>query len=151
MKALEILQQMDFENKQGLYRNIPDHAITKTKFTDTTANGLTKAILAFLKLKGHLAWRQSSEGRYRPGKHFVDVIGRLRIMKGKYLPGQNNGAADVCAIVRGTFCAIEVKMKDQQSQVQKEYQHQVEVNGGKYFIARSFEDFYQWYLTIETK
>ena len=148
MKALQLLQEMDYQCRRDLYKNVPEHAVLKITFSDSTANGLTKAILSFLKLKGHMVWRQSSEGRYRPGKAVVDVIGRTRIMKGKYLPGQNKGAADVCAIIGGVFCALEVKIgKDSQSLAQKQYQKQVEDNGGRYFIARTFESFYEWYLT----
>jgi putative lipoic acid-binding regulatory protein len=97
-------------------------AIPNRNFSDKTANDLTRAILAFSKIKGHMAWRQSSEGRYRPGKQYTDAIGRTRIMKGQYLPGTNKGQADVCSIIKGTFCAIKVKMKDKQSPAQEQYQ-----------------------------
>lgn len=95
-----------------------------------------------------MAWRQSSEGRFRPGKQYTDVIGRVHIAKGKFLPGTNKGHADVCSIIGGVFCAIEVKMKDKQSTAQKQYQKQVEDSNGRYFIARTFEDFFSWYQNL---
>lgn len=136
---------MDYECKRDLYKALPTFAIPKTRFSDKTANDLTKAILAFLKLRGHMVWRQSSEGRYRPGKSYTDVIGRMHLGRGQYLPGSNKGHADVCSIINGTFTAIEIKMKDSQSLAQKSYQKQVEDNGGKYFIALNFQTFYEWY------
>lgn len=148
MTALQTLQEMDYEHKREAYKHVPTSAIPKTRYSDKNANSLTKAILAFLKLKGNMAWRQSSEGRYRPGKEYTDVLGHVRQMKGQYLPGQNNGQSDVAAIVGGQFIAVEVKMKDKQSQAQKDYQHQVEQSGGRYLIARDFEIFFQWYNTF---
>lgn len=145
MTALAILQELDYQAKLDLYKGVPTFAVPRTKFSDKTANHLTKAIVAFLKLKGHMVWRQSSEGRYRPGKQYTDVIGRTHLGRGQYLPGTNKGHADVCAIINGIFTAIEVKMKDKQSALQKEYQKQVEDNGGRYVIAKDFESFYQYY------
>lgn len=148
MTPLEKLASMDRTFKRAKYPNMPDHALPSSRYRDNTANALTKAILRFLEIKGHMCWRQSSEGRYRPGQQVTDVIGRVRHMKGIWLPGQNNGAADVCAIINGRFTAIEVKVKDMQSEDQKHYQHQVEDSGGAYLICRSFADFHEWYNQI---
>lgn len=145
MKALKLLQELDYQVKRDVFKNVPEHAISKTKFSDKTAAALTKSILTFLKLKGHMHWRQSSEGRYRPGHQYIDVLGRIHLGKGQYLPGTNKGHADVCSIIHGTFCAVEIKMKDSQSLAQKQYQQQVEDNGGRYVIVRTFENFYTWY------
>lgn len=148
MKPLEILQSMDKTYKRKRYPNLPEHALPSSSYRDNTANNLTKAILRFLEIKGHMAWRQSSEGRYRPGQQVTDVLGHVRHMKGQWLPGQNNGAADIGCIIAGLFTAVEVKIKDQQSSVQRRYQQQVENSGGRYVICRSFNDFYQWYNQI---
>lgn len=141
MKGLKELSRLDLEARRKQYPNVPDHALGSAKFSDKTANGLTKAIIRYLQLCGHTAWRQSSEGRYRPGVRVTDVLGRVRQMKGTFLPGQNNGASDVAALVNGRFFAIEVKMRDKQSDAQKDYQRRIELSGGVYIIARSFDDF----------
>lgn len=145
MTALKHLSQLDFEHRRKMYPSVPAHCLPKRSYSDKTANGLTQCIIHWLTLNGHKAWRQGSEGRYRPGKQITDVIGRVRQMKGMYLPGQNKGASDVAAIIRGRFCAIEVKMKDKQSEAQKAYQSEVEASGGLYWLVRSFEDFMKHY------
>jgi hypothetical protein len=99
-------------------------------------------------LHGHKAWRQGSEGRYRPGATITDVVGRQRTLKGTWLPGQNKGASDVACIINGRFVAIEVKMKDKQSEAQRRYQEEVEQSGGIYFVAKDFESFIKFYQQI---
>lgn len=146
IQAYERLAFLDREDKLTKYSNVPGSYIPKSKFEDRTSNGLAKMIIRWLELNGHKAWRQSSEGRYRPGQQVVDVVGRTRLMKGQFLPGQNNGAADVCAILDGQFLAVEVKIgKDKQSEVQKQYQREVEDAGGLYYIAKSFGQFLEHY------
>lgn len=148
--ALKELAERYHKWKRSRYNKAPDHAIPQTSFSDKTSNGLTKAILAWLELNGHKAWRQASEGRYRPGETITDVLGHVRQMKGKYLPGTNEGHSDVCAIINGRFCAIEVKMKDSQSEKQKKYQCEVEASGGLYKIVHNFDEFMQWYKNVAT-
>jgi hypothetical protein len=143
--------ELDQKAKKQKYPNVPDHCMAKSKFTDATANGLTKAILSWLELNGHKAWRQSSEGRYRPGKQFTDVVGHVRQMKGKYIPGTNKGHGDVASIVDGRFVAWEVKMKDKQSEAQNQFQVEVEKSGGKYFIIHSFDEFMKFYKELTGK
>lgn len=143
---MRMLEEKIHERARAKYSSVPDHALPKAKYNDSTANGLSKAMLDFLSINNHKAWRQSSEGRFRPGKQYTDVIGRLRIMKGEFLPGQNNGAGDVCAIVRGRFISWEIKIgKDRQSPIQKRYQKEVEQSGGLYFICGSFDEFLTQY------
>jgi hypothetical protein len=143
--ALQHLQQLDFEAKRKACPSVPEYAIPRRRFSDRTANGLTKCVLAWLRLHGHKAWRQGSEGRYRPGATIIDVIGRQRTLKGNWLPGQNNGASDVACIINGRFVAVEVKKQDQQSEAQRRYQEEVEASGGVYLIVRTFTEFYEWY------
>lgn len=41
---------------------------------------------------------------------------------------------------------IEIKHgKDRQSEAQKRYQADIEMAGGIYYIAKTFDEFYQWY------
>lgn len=151
MKPLQHLQDLDYQARRKRYPSAPPHAIPRRRFSDRTANGLTACVLAWLQLHNHKAWRQGSEGRYRPGETVVDVVGRQRTMKGQWLPGQNKGAADVCAIIGGKFIAIEVKMKDRQSEAQRRYQEEVEASGGVYFIVRNFEEFARVYEQLKSK
>lgn len=151
MNALQLLRELDYTIRVQKYKSVPAHCIAPSKFSDKTANALTKCILRWLELHSHKAWRQGSEGRYRPGKQFTDVIGRVRQMKGQWLPGSNKGHADINAIINGKFAAIEVKVgRDKQSLAQKLYQQEVESSGGVYYVARDFEQFMQWYLKLET-
>ncbi len=131
------------------YPNIPDHALPKIKYSDRTANGLTKCVIDFLRLQGWQAERISTTGRYLDGsKTYVDVLGHTRrIGSGKWIPtsGQR-GSADISAIIAGSSVKIEVKIgKDRQSEAQKEYQLQVEQSGGIYLIVRSWKEFINWY------
>lgn len=150
MKLIKQLEKLVLADKKKRHPEVPEYALVKPSYTDATANGLTKAILAWLELNGHKAWRQASEGRYRPGETITDVLGHVRQMKGKYIPGTNEGHSDVCAIIDGRFCAIEVKMKDSQSEKQKKYQREVEASGGLYKIVHNFDEFMQWYKNVAT-
>jgi hypothetical protein len=148
MKALQRLSELDFEAKRKARPAMPEYAIPRVRFSDRTANGLTKCVLAWLRLHGHKAWRQGSEGRYRPGVTITDVVGRQRTLKGNWLPGQNNGASDVACIINGRFVAIEVKKQDRQSEAQQRYQEEVEASGGIYVIVRTFTEFYEFYQQL---
>jgi hypothetical protein len=148
-EALKELESLAMKNKRTKYPNIKEHALPVVKYNDNTANSLTKAILAWLELNGHKAWRQGSEGRYRPGKEYVDVIGRTRLMKGSYIPGLNKGHSDVQSIIDGRFVAWEIKIgKDKQSAVQKQFQQEVEKAGGKYFLIPDFDTFMRHYKQL---
>lgn len=57
-------RSMDRAYRRRRYPGALLHAIPRATFSDRTANGLTKCIIHFLKISGHMAWRQSSEGRY---------------------------------------------------------------------------------------
>lgn len=149
--ALEQLRALDYQQQRRRYPSAPEHAIPRRRFSDRTANGLTTCVIRWLQLHGHKAWRQGSEGRYRPGATITDVVGRQRTLKGTWLPGQNKGASDVACIINGRFVAIEVKMKDKQSEAQRRYQEEVESSGGTYLIARTFEEFHNFYQQFNSQ
>lgn len=127
------------------YVNIPVHARPRRSFSDKTANGLTKAILAFMELKGIKAWRQGSEGRFIQGREYTSqTTGRTQREKGMYIPraGGGTGIGDICAVIRGRFITIEVKIgRDRQSPEQIKFQKEVEASGGVYLIAKSWVGF----------
>lgn len=147
MIALKILKEMDLKASCAKHPTFPSHLMAVTKFTDKTANGLTKCIVSFINMNGGLAERISNTGRWMKGESVVDVIGIQRNFNGKYIPGTGlNGTADISATICGRSVAVEVKIgKDRQSDAQKEYQQRIENAGGLYVIAKDFQSFYDWY------
>ena len=148
-QAVKYLEQLANDAAQKKYPNTPPDWLAPRKFRDDTANGLTKCIITFLTLKGHQAERINSTGRIVDNrKTFKDVIGRKRIV-GRYewvYGTGTRGTADISATIAGRSAKIEVKiLSDRQSQAQIEYQQTIERAGGIYFIARSFEQFLDWY------
>ena len=136
--------------------SMPPDYVPKDKFTDKTANGLTKAIVTFINLAGGQAERISSMGRVIDGRKVVtNVLGQQGIIGSQtYIKGTStNGTADISSIIKsrkGTIIPwkIEVKMKDKQSKVQKEYEQSVIIAGGEYSIVHNWEEFYLKYIWL---
>ena len=61
--------------KKALHPNLPDHARVKSKYSDRTANELTRAIVDWFGQQGHFATRLSSTETF-----CADL--------GKYVPSQ---------------------------------------------------------------
>ena len=104
---------------------------------DSTANGLTRCIIDFIKLRGGQAER-------------VSIMGRpIKQANGNYMFGKSHmtkGTADISATIRGRSVKIEVKIgADHQSCAQRKYQADIERAGGLYYIAKDFESFVEWY------
>lgn len=131
---------------------MPPEYVPKRNFKENSANELTKSVIAFLKYHGWQAERISNMGRYIDNsKTFTDVIGRTRkIGSGKYIKGSGtNGTADISATIRGRSCKIEIKYgKDRQSDVQKQYQADIERAGGIYVIVKDWSMFTEWYYSL---
>jgi hypothetical protein len=90
-------------------------------------------------------------GVYREGKK-IQVGENTRQLKGTYTPSTGTkGSADISATIRGRSVKIEVKQKDKQSEVQKQYQQSIEKAGGVYMIFRNFDDFIIWYNDFISK
>src|SRR6267154_3668958 len=129
------------------YGHVPAHCRANHQFKENSANELTKSVLAWLEFKGIHAFRQSSEGRYLAPKTVKNVIGRtVTLGQGKYIPRSKGakGSADITATLPplGRRCEIEIKYgKDRQSDVQKEFQKEVESMGGIYIIVRTWDGF----------
>lgn len=121
------------------------------KYNDRTANGLTRAIIDFIRLSGGQAERINCVGRFIDNTSVVeDVIGhRRQIGTAKWLPtsGQK-GTADISSVVRGLSVKWEVKMRDSQSEFQRQYQQDIEKAGGRYFICHSLNEFMEQYDTL---
>lgn len=154
--AFEALKALYLREYYKKFPSIPENQRFAPKYTDKTANQLTKCILDFLKYNGHQAERISCTGRYIDNSKLVtDCIGRVRkVGTGKYIPASmQKGTADISAIIYGKSVKIEVKIgSDRLSDHQKKYAEQVEAAGGVYVVAKEFEDFYVWYnLTFGNK
>ena len=109
---------------------IPENYIPSPVFRDDTANNLTKAILAHLRINGHFAARVNTTGIY-------DVRTK-RYRRG----GSTLGMADVNATVNGRAVQIEVKAgKDRPRPEQLKVAEQVRAAGGVYIFVHTFDDY----------
>jgi hypothetical protein len=152
MTALKILSSLKLEDTKRKYPTVPEYAIPLPKYSDKTANGLTKCIIDFLILSGQFAERTGNEGRVIDSrKTYTDVLGHTKVSgQVKRIPGSGTkGTSDIKAVINGRMIAIEVKIgADRQSESQKDYQAKVERAGGQYWIVRSFDDFFAHYAKI---
>ncbi len=144
-----ILVNLAVQELKIKYPSFPDHCIPVPKYSDKTANGLTKCIKDFLNLSGHQAERISSMGRMIDKTQVVtDCIGRRKTIGSmKYIKGTStNGTADISATIKGRSVKIEVKIgKDRMSQAQYKYKDDILRAGGIYFVATDFDMFMDWY------
>jgi hypothetical protein len=148
--SLKELSIRDWEYRCSLTKMEPNYVV-KNKFNDNTANELTKSVIRHINLIGGQAERISNTGRYIDNSKIVtDVLGnRKKIGSGKYIKGTGtNGTADISATFKGKSIKIEIKMKDKQSEVQKEYQQAIERAGGIYFICHTFDEFLEKFNTF---
>ena len=129
--------------------SIPLQCRCAPNYKPTTANGLTRCVLDFLRLSGWQSERIGNTGRMIDNTKVVtDCIGRpKRVGSIQWIKGTGtNGTADISATVAGRSIKIEIKIgKDRQSDVQRKYQADVERSGGVYLIVKTLDDFLQWY------
>lgn len=148
---LKLLTKMQFE-KDCASTKMPTFAVPKTKFTDATANGLTKCVIAWIKLHGGQAERISNTGRMLDNRKIVtNVVGQQKMTGStKWIKGSGtNGTADISATINGKSVKIEVKIgKDRQSDAQIQYQADIEAAGGVYLIVKDFATFVKDYQTL---
>lgn len=146
---LQLLKSLHLDFSKQRYPNIPEHGRVVARYSDKTANGLTKCIIDFIRFKGGQAERISNTGRPIDRRYnYTDVAGVNRSIGSiEWIKGSGtNGTADISATIKGLSVKIEVKIgRDKQSNDQKKYQQQVESAGGLYVIAKDFEGFYSWY------
>lgn len=112
---------------------MPAYGIVTPKFSDKDANGLTRCILEYFTLKGGYAVRINTQGQYN------ESLGRWTKSTTK------RGTADIHACLNGLHYSIEVKIgADKQSDYQKITQLHVQLAGGRYYVAKSFQSFWDW-------
>lgn len=137
------LKELSLAYSNKMHAKVPQHCRPLKSFSDKSANDLTKAILAYSKVKDFFAERQSSEGRFRPGKEFTNVVGQVKQMPGQWLPGHGKGKADIKALIKGRLIEIEVKHgRDKLRPDQINYKEQIERSGGVYLVVKTWDDFY---------
>ena len=141
--TLKQLAEMHHARKLAKHSEVPAQYVPKTKFSDKSANDLTKSIIAYMDAIGGHANRLQSQGQYVPDK--VETVNGRRVVavKGGFRKGTTKaGTADVMVAYRGIVVMVEVKYgKDRQSEKQKGYQLEVEGAGVPYLIAKTFEQF----------
>lgn len=143
------LKALELEALRLKHPTIDIKYLAFTDWKDNSANSLTNCVIAFVQYMGGQAERISSQGQYREGAKIQVGTGEIAYQKqlpGKWTPGQSTkGTADISATIRGRSVKIEIKQKDKQSDVQKQYQAAIERAGGVYIIVRNFDDFVIWY------
>ena len=148
--ALQILKEQSLAINKLKYPNLPDFARVCPKYEDKTSNGLTKCIIHFIQFNGGQAERINCTGRaINKQTTYQDVLGHCRTIGSiEYIKTTGTrGTADISATIKGRSVKIEVKIgKDRQSEAQKQYQVDIELSGGLYYIAKDFNSFYLWYL-----
>lgn len=148
--ALQVLSEMEKITREIKAPSINPNYIVGTKFTDRNANGLTKAIIAFINLSGGAAERINNMGRMVDKTKIVkNHIGQLqKIGSVEWQKGTGTkGTADISSTVKGMSLKIEVKIgKDRQSSDQKKYEESITEAGGVYIIAKEFAPFVKWYV-----
>lgn len=153
-ESKQILKALSIDHKKLKYPNVPVDSIPATKYSDHTANGLTRCIIDFLNFQGHQAERINNTGRLIDRREsIIDPIGRSKVIGSvQWIKGTGkNGTADISATIDGRSVKIEVKIsKDRQRDSQRDYQEQVENAGGIYFIASGFDQFFDWYIKTFT-
>ncbi|MEI7982136.1 MAG: hypothetical protein WCI71_10820 [Bacteroidota bacterium] len=148
--SLRILCDLSWEQFKNKHPEIPESYLPHTKFSDRTASGLTSCIISWIRLCGYQSERINVTGRQIDQRQtYTDVLGHQRqIGSLKWIPTTGTrGSADISATIQGRSVKIEVKVgRDRQRPDQKEYQKSIEEAGGLYFIARDFQQFYEWYI-----
>lgn len=154
LNPLRHLEEMALSALKVKHPSFPDHAMPKVKYSDTTANGLTRAIVDYLNLIPQCAgWRVNNTGIYQEAKPVKGdqnegIRNRPVMTKGFWRPGARKGLADISGIYKGKSLQIEVKIgKDKLSPDQIKMMEEVKAAGGLYYVAQSFSEFYEWFNT----
>lgn len=145
--APETIRQFELEEwkRRCSQTTMPAKYLPKNVYTDKTANGLTKLIIAYCRYMGWHAERINTQGRVIDNRREVtNILGHRRIIGSvKRIPTAGvKGSADIHILKDGKAVYVEVKIgRDRQSDAQKQYQRTVEAAGGLYVIVRCFADF----------
>jgi len=110
---------------------LPAYAVVKPKYSDKSANDLTKSVVFdFTTVRGGAAYRINNGAVY-DAKRKAYRKGSVR-----------KGVPDIIGVIDGHFFGIEIKFgRDRQSADQRTVQLEIEAAGGYYFIAKTYEDY----------
>lgn len=152
-EAIQKTKDLYLAYSKWRFPSVPDYArvFPNCLSKSSTTNGLTACIIVYCQIHGWQAERISTAGRMIDNTKIVkDVVGfKKQIGSKKYIPSTGQkGSADISATIEGRSVKIEVKnkkTKDKQSEVQKNYQSQIDFSGGVYYIAKDFESFVEWF------
>lgn len=145
------------EWERSKHPNYPAHLRLPVKrYALNKANGLTQAVIAWIRAHGYQAERVNTMGRPVDNrKEFTDVVGFRRTVGSiDWIPGTGTrGSADIHASIplKGSngwavSVKIEIKIgKDRLSDAQKEYGQQMELAGGVYIVVKTLDDFFKWW------
>lgn len=131
--------------------NLPYPESFVHRYVTNTANGLTRAVIDWIKFNGGQAERISVTGRMVDGtKKVTDVMGHSRIVGSVSYQksSMTRGSADISATLPpyGRSLKIEIKYgKDRQSDAQKQYEQSISSAGGIYLIVHTFDEFLNWW------
>jgi uncharacterized membrane protein YheB (UPF0754 family) len=134
-EAVRELERMADAEARRLHPTCP--ALAPRKFRDDCANSLTACIVKYITLKGGFASRISNQGTFN------------RKLNKYILSTSRKGLADVMGTYKKISLHVEVKIRrDRQSESQKKIESEVIRAGGRYYLARNFTDFKQWFDSI---
>lgn len=136
-----ILRYIKLEHRKADLGCFPLHemvSICKTsKYDFNTANGLTKAIIDYVRYRGGYANRINTTGLYRPE------------LKRRVYSQTKKGTPDIDGLINGIPFKIEVKIgRDKMSPDQQKQKTAIQEAGGNYFIAKDFPSTYVWLNTL---
>lgn len=147
MKPLDRLKALYLEDNKKRSPNFPDEYRVVPKYSDKTANGLTKCIVDFLNFSGHMASRINNTGLWRADES--------NVKGGFYTPStQAKGIADITSCINVRITGIDIGISvwwevkigaDRQSEDQKHFAERVRASGGHYYVVKNFEDFLNHY------
>ena len=148
--ALKLLNELAFDAMRFRYPLIRPELLPPPKYSDKTANLLTSSIIQWIRLHGYQAERINVTGRQIDKRQtYTDCLGNQRTIGTLQWikTSGTRGTADLHATINGKSVKIEVKIgRDKQRPDQVIYQQSIEAAGGVYFIATSFQQFYDWYV-----
>ena len=137
MTPKQELKKLSIEFKKMKYPKVPVEFIPETKYKFNDANGLTAAVIDFIKFHRWPAWRINSMGVYDAK------------IKGYRTSNQAKGLPDIIAIVKGQFVGIEIKIgADKQSEHQKDREREIIQAGGLYWVIKDFDTFHENFKRI---
>lgn len=138
-RAFKFLWQQHLQDAKNNYEKTKFPSFFETngeirgKWEDQTANGLTRAIVDYLKFIGGNFTRVNVMGTPRKNKYGKLIFTPSTTKK---------GTADILGALKGRYIAIEVKIgADRQSAEQLQEQKDVTSAGGLYIIAKDMQSF----------